>query len=165
MFATNILHVGPTGFGLLMSAPGLGATVAALSLASVTKLRVGLRWISFCVLGFAVSLALFAFSHSFILSCIFLAMVGLFQIAARASANTAIQIETPTHLLGRVLSLFFMDRGLWSLGSMLIGAAAAIIGIAWTLTACASLCALAAARLLVAGVRHRQERREQGPTA
>ena len=162
MFATNILHVGPTGFGLLMSAPGLGATVAALSLASVTKMRVGLRWICFFVLGFALSLTLFAFSHSFVLSFIFLAMVGLCQIAARASANTAIQIESPPKLLGRVLSLFFMDRGLWSLGSMLIGAAAAIIGIAWTFAACAGVCVLAAARLLVAGMRRRQERRAGG---
>ncbi|HZD41807.1 MAG TPA: MFS transporter, partial [Terriglobales bacterium] len=110
MFATNILHVGPSGFGVLMSAPGVGATVAALFLASVTKLRVGLRWISFCVLGFAFSLALFAFSYSFIFSCVFLAMVGMCQMAARASSNTVIQTEAPSNLLGRVLSLFFMDR-------------------------------------------------------
>ena len=30
IFATNVLHVGASGFGLLMSAPGVGATVAAL---------------------------------------------------------------------------------------------------------------------------------------
>ena len=124
-------------------------------------MRVGLRLICLCVLGFALSLALFAFSHSFILSFIFLALVGLCQIAARASANTAIQIESPPNLLGRVLSLFFMDRGLWSLGSMLIGATAAIIGIAWTFAACSALCALAATRLLISGFRRRQERRAQ----
>jgi len=43
MFATNILQVGPTGFGLLMAAPGLGATVAALTLATVKRLRVGVH--------------------------------------------------------------------------------------------------------------------------
>jgi len=43
IFATNVLHVGASGFGLLMSAPGVGATVAALVLASVNKLRVGVR--------------------------------------------------------------------------------------------------------------------------
>lgn len=159
MFATNILHVGPSGFGVLMSAPGVGATIAGLFLASVSKLRVGLRWISLCVLGFAFSLALFAFSYSFILSCVFLAMVGLCQMAARASSNTVIQTEAPSNLLGRVLSLFFMDRGLWSLGSIVIGGAAEIVGIAWTFAACASMCALAATRLLVLGARRRQERR------
>ncbi|HET9296544.1 MAG TPA: MFS transporter, partial [Candidatus Binatia bacterium] len=128
VFATNILQVGPTGFGLLMAAPGLGATVASLSLATVKKLRVGVHAICYCVLGFAFSLILFAFSQSFVLSLIFLAMVGFSQIAERALSNTAIQVATPSHLLGRVLSLFFMDRGLWSLGSVIIGTAASVIG-------------------------------------
>ena len=48
IFATNVLHVGASGFGLLMSAPGVGATVAALVLASVNKLRVGVRSICAC---------------------------------------------------------------------------------------------------------------------
>ena len=43
MFATNVLHVGAAGFGMLMSAPGIGAMVASLSLATVNKLRVGTR--------------------------------------------------------------------------------------------------------------------------
>ena len=63
IFATNVLRVGATGFGLLMAAPGVGATVAALILASVDKFRVGTRSICFCVLGFALFLTLFSFSH------------------------------------------------------------------------------------------------------
>jgi MFS family permease len=155
IFATNTLHVGPTGFGLLMSAPGFGATLAALFLASVKTLRVGIRWICVCVLGFAVSLTLFAFSHSFILSFAFLAMVGFCQIGERALSNTAIQMTTPPNLLGRVLSLFFMDRGLWSLGSVLIGTAAAAVGISWTFAACAAVCTMASSSLLVANARRR----------
>lgn len=153
IFATNTLHVGATGFGILMSAPGLGATLAALSLASVKNMRVEIRWICASVLGFALSLALFAFSHSFILSFVFLAGVGFSQIAERALSNTAIQLETPTNLLGRVLSLFFMDRGLWSLGSVLMGTAASAIGISWTFAVCAAVCTMAASSLLAANAR------------
>ena len=148
VFATNILQVGPTGFGLLMAAPGLGATVASLSLATVKKLRVGVHAICYCVLGFAFSLILFAFSQSFVLSLIFLAMVGFSQIAERALSNTAIQVATPSHLLGRVLSLFFMDRGLWSLGSVIIGTAASVIGVNWSFGVCGAVCAIAASALL-----------------
>jgi predicted MFS family arabinose efflux permease len=155
IFATNILHVGATGFGILMSAPGFGATMAALSLASVKKMRVGVRWICICVLGFALSLTLFAFSRSFVLSFVFLAMVGFCQIAERALSNTAIQIETPPNLLGRVLSLFFMDRGMWSLGSILIGTAASAIGISWAFTVCAAVCTVAAGSLLGVNARRR----------
>jgi MFS family permease len=156
MFATNILHVGPSGFGLLMSAPGLGATIAALCLASVSKLRVGTRSISSSALGFALAITIFAFSHQFFLSLVFLVMVGFCQIAARALTNTVIQTETPAYLLGRVLSLFFMDRGLWSLGSVIIGSAAAVIGIDWTFATCGSICAIAAASLLMVRRRIRQ---------
>ena len=149
VFATNILHVGPTGFGLLMAAPGAGATVSALFLASRENSRPGVLWICLCVLGFSVFLGLFAFSHSFLLSLIFLVLVGFWFIAGRASSNTAIQMETPPNLLGRVLSLFFMDRGLWSLGGLLIGGAASIVGIDWTIGGSAVLCALAACALLL----------------
>jgi MFS family permease len=161
IFATNILQLGATGFGILMSAPGFGATLAALFLASVRKMRVGLRWICAFVFGFAVSLTLFAFSHSFVLSFAFLAMVGFCQIAERALSNTAIQMEAPSNLLGRVLSLFFMDRGLWSLGSILMGSAASAIGISWTFAACAAICALAAGGLFAVNTRQRTQAIQQ----
>ncbi|HMF48818.1 MAG TPA: MFS transporter [Candidatus Saccharimonadales bacterium] len=148
MFATNILRVGPTGFGLLMSAPGVGAIVSALSLASTKSFRPGILWICSCVTGFGLFLGLFTFSHSFIFSFVFLALVGACQVAGRAASNTAIQVETPPHLLGRVLSLFFMDIGLWSLGGLAIGSAAAIIGIDHTLAVSAGICMIAALGLL-----------------
>src|SRR6267142_1394385 len=130
IFATNVLHVGASGFGLLMSAPGVGATVSAL---------------------------VFASSHTFFLSFLFLAMIGFFQIAGRALSSTAIQTSTPDHLLGRVLSLFFMDRGLWSLGSMLIGASGAVIGMDWTFAICGAVCAITATTLLIVSRRYRAE--------
>jgi len=163
IFATNILRLGPTGFGILMSAPGFGATMAALCLASVRKMRVGLRWICAFVLGFALSLALFAFSHSFVLSFAFLAMVGFCQIGERALSNTAIQMEAPPNLLGRVLSLFFMDRGLWSLGSVIIGTTASAIGISRTFAACAAILSLAGSGLLAANARRRAQAMQQVP--
>jgi MFS family permease len=155
IFATNILQVGPTGFGVLMSAPGLGATIAALVIATIKKTRVAMSWICGFVVGFSVSLTLFAFSHIFILSFLFLAMVGFCQISLRALCNTAIQIETPSNLLGRVLSLFFMDRGLWSFGSVLMGAAASAIGINWTFAVCALVCTIAASSLFASNSRRR----------
>ncbi|HEY2975986.1 MAG TPA: MFS transporter [Pyrinomonadaceae bacterium] len=165
IFATNVLHVGASGFGLLMSAPGIGATVAALFLASVNKLRVGTRSICACVLGFAFFLTLFAFSHSFVLSLVFLAMVGFCQIGERALSNTAIQMGTPHDLLGRVLSLFFMDRGLWSLGALIIGASASAIGIDWTFATCSIVCATAATSLFVLSRRNREVTQAQAARA
>jgi hypothetical protein len=39
VFATDVLHAGPSTFGLLLAAPGIGAVVAGLGIASLVKLR------------------------------------------------------------------------------------------------------------------------------
>ena len=118
------------------------------------KLRVGVRPVCYAAVGFAVFLTLFAFSRNFLLSLFFLAVIGFWQIVGRALANTAIQTSTPPSLVGRVLSLFFMDRGLWSLGGIIISTAAAGIGIQWTFALCGTVCASAAAGLLTVNRRY-----------
>ena len=148
VFATNILHVGPLGFGLLMSAPGIGAIAAGLWLASLSNLQPNPLWVGALVLGYGIFLGLFAISNVFILSLIFLVSIGFCFIAFRASINTSLQSQTPPHLLGRVLSFFFMDRGLWSIGGLLLGGSASIIGIQWTVEVAAIMCAIAAAIVL-----------------
>jgi hypothetical protein len=86
-----------------------------------------------------------------------LTLVGFCQIAGRALSNTAIQTATPDHLLGRVLSLFFMDRGLWSLGSVIIGASGEALGMDWTFAWCGAVCGLAALTVLSVSRRYRAE--------
>jgi predicted MFS family arabinose efflux permease len=149
VFATNILHVGASGFGLLMSAPGVGATIAGLWLASVGQASPNLFWVGALVLGYALFLGLFAISHFFTLSLFLLFSVGFCFIAFRASVNTALQAATPPHLLGRVLSFFFMDRGLWSIGGLMLGAAASLIGIQGTFEVSAAICGAAATIVLL----------------
>ena len=60
-----------------MAAPAVGATASTLYLASLGNLRPGILWICSCVLGFALFLAMFAFSHYFLFSLGLLAIVGL----------------------------------------------------------------------------------------
>ena len=148
VFATNILHVGALGFGLLMSAPGIGAIAAGLWLASLGNVQPNPFWVCALTLGYGLFLGLFAISNFFLLSLILLVSVGFCFIAFRASINTSLQSHTPPHLLGRVLSFFFMDRGLWSIGGLMLGSAASMIGIKWTVEIAAVLCACAAALVL-----------------
>jgi MFS family permease len=148
VFATNILRAGPSGFGLLMAAPGIGATAAALWLASMGNVRPKVFLVCAFVLGYGLFLGLFAVSPFFILSLCLLVSVGFCFIAFRASVNVALQSVTPPHLLGRVLSFFFMDRGLWSIGGLLLGGTASMVGIQWTIGVAAAICALASAGVL-----------------
>ncbi len=144
VFATDILHVGPSGLGLLMSAPALGAVASALLLASIGRLRKRRTALFLSVMTFSVFLILFAFSRSMVLSLVILTLLGSSQMAFRALANTIVQLETPPHLLGRTLSLFLMDRGLWSFGTLLIGGAASLIGTPWAIALSGLVCGLSA---------------------
>ena len=60
-------------------------------------------------------------------------LLGLFggmQIILRTVSRLIIQVETPRELLGRVMSVFLMDQGMRSLGSMVMGAFVTIFGAA-----------------------------------
>jgi MFS family permease len=156
IFATDILHAGPSTFGLLLAAPGVGAVLAGLGIASLGRVRRRMHFVAVSVYAFSLSLILFSFSRSLPLSMLFLVMVGASNIAIRAVANGIVQMETPPHLLGRVLSLFFMDKGLWSFGTLFIGTVAHWVGTPPAIAISGVACALAASALLY----HQRQRRE-----
>jgi MFS family permease len=160
VFATDVLHAGPTTFGLLLAAPGVGAVLAGLGIASLGRLRRRLHFVAMAVLAFSVSLMLFSFSRSIYLSMLFLILVGASNIAFRAVANSIVQMETPPQYLGRMLSLFFMDKGLWSFGTLFIGSVAHLIGTPRAITISGAVCAIAAAVLL-----HQQRQARGGEPA
>ena len=148
VFATDVLHAGPTTFGLLLAAPGMGAVFAGVGIASLGRLRRRLHFVASAVLAFSISLMLFSFSRSVYLSMLFLVFVGASNIAFRAVANSIVQMETPPQYLGRMLSLFFMDKGLWSFGTLFIGSVAHLIGTPRAITISGAFCAIAASVLL-----------------
>jgi MFS family permease len=148
VFATDVLHAGPSTFGLLLASPGIGAVIAGLGIASFARLRRRLHFVAMSVYAFSISLALFSFSRSLPLSMLLLILVGASNIAIRAVANTIVQMDTPPELLGRMLSLFFMDKGLWSFGTLFIGSVAHFAGTPNAIAIAGLCCALAASLLL-----------------
>ncbi|MEO6163620.1 MAG: MFS transporter, partial [Candidatus Binatia bacterium] len=81
VFATDVLHAGPTTFGLLLAAPGIGAVLAGLGIASFGRVRRRFHFVATAVLAFSISLMLFSFSRSIYLSMLFLILVGASNIA------------------------------------------------------------------------------------
>jgi MFS family permease len=148
VIATDVLHAGASTFGLLLAAPGIGAVIAGLGIASLGRLRRRLHFVVMSVYSFALFLILFSFCRSLPLSMLFLVLVGASNIAFRAVANSIVQMETPPHLLGRMLSLFFMDKGMWSFGTLFIGSVAHLIGTPNAIAVAGLCCALAATVLL-----------------
>jgi MFS family permease len=126
-FAQEVLHVGPTGYGILVSAPGAGAVAISFLLATYTRLRGMRRLLSWASLVYAAAIFFFAVSSSMLLSVVLLAAVGSMQMSYRVLARAIIQEECPPHLLGRAMSLFFLDRGFGSLGAVCLGSVAALV--------------------------------------
>jgi MFS family permease len=148
VIATDVLHAGPSTFGLLLAAPGIGAVITGLGIAFLGRVRRRMHFVAMSVYAFSAFLILFSFSQSLSLSMLFLVLVGASNIAFRAVANSIVQMETPPELLGRMLSLFFMDKGLWSFGTLFIGSLAHLVGAPRAMTISGIACALAASALL-----------------
>jgi MFS family permease len=129
VFQKDVLRIGPEGLGLLMAAPGVGAVIAILVMASLGNRikRQGLLLVgSIVVLG--GFLILFSQITWFPLALVSLVLVGIFQMFFLASTATILQMIVPDELRGRVLSLYMLDRGFMPLGALFAGTTAHFIG-------------------------------------
>jgi hypothetical protein len=81
------------------------------------------------------------------LSIVLLAVIGSMQMSYRVLARAIIQEECPPHLLGRAMSLFFLDRGFGSLGALCIGSIAALVPVPLAVAASAVACGLVSWRV------------------
>jgi len=105
LFARSILHVGPTGLGVLRSAPAVGALLAA---AVLTRRPLGGRAgrkLLVVVGAFGVSIVVFGLSHSFWLSLVALGVSGFVDMFSMNIRSTTVALATPDHLRGRVLAV------------------------------------------------------------
>ncbi|MFM2356756.1 MAG: hypothetical protein RLZZ528_2492, partial [Pseudomonadota bacterium] len=116
-FASDILKVGPDGFGLLRSGPAIGATLVALALARwPLRRKAGIRMF-LAVAGFGLATIVFGLSQSLWLSLAALAFLGAADMISVYVRQTLVQIVTPDHMRGRVSSV----SGLFISGSNELG--------------------------------------------
>ncbi|MFC1932330.1 MFS transporter [Chloroflexota bacterium] len=131
IFADDILKVGATGMGVLISVSGAGAVIGSLILASLPDKKRGvILLVSSLILGLA--LAGFSFSSSWPLSLVLMVFVGLGQTGRMTLGNTMIQYYVDDEYRGRVMSFYMMEFGLMSLGVFAAGLLAETIGVQWS---------------------------------
>jgi MFS family permease len=135
VFARDLLGVGATGQGGLLTAMGMGAMVSAVLIASLgNRLPRGLLMLG-GVTMYGLSVVAFAASHSFRLSLGLMTIVGLAHVTSWALVQTVIQTYSPSALRGRTMALFHMSEVVVTLGSMLAGTLAALVGARWAAAA------------------------------
>ena len=141
VFARDILHGGPKGFGTLMSAAGVGAVLGALQFAARTSYKGLAKWIATMSVVCSVGLIVFARSHIFWLSAALLFIVGFAATSQMAATNTTVQNRVPDELRGRVMAVYAtMFMGVQPIGALLAGGIAKKIGAPDTLTIFGSCC-------------------------
>jgi MFS family permease len=128
VFARDILGVGASGQGLLLTPMGVGALGPAVIIASFgDRMPRGLFMLGGVAL-YGISVVAFAASPWFQLSMLLMVIVGFANVCSHALVQTVIQTYSPSEFRGRTMSLFHMSNVVMTLGSMLIGALATLSG-------------------------------------
>lgn len=122
VFTKNVLHREATGYGLLMSAMGIGALIDALTLASISKRGVKPVYLFAGGIGLGLFQILIGIQNSYTLTAFLLALSGWFMVTFTSSANTTIQINSADEFRGRVMSVYsLVFGGVTPIGSMYAG--------------------------------------------
>ena len=112
LFAQDILHVGPHGYGWLLAAPAIGAVITGAAMARWEyKLQHRGKTLLRAVMVYGLATIGFGLSTSFALTFACLAVTGAADTVSMVLRNIIRQLGTPDRLRGRMTSvnmIFFM---------------------------------------------------------
>ena len=130
VFARDILKVGPEGFGFLNAASDMGSICIVILLALFPLRRNQGRILMFAVAAFGICIITFGLSKLFWLSFAALFVGGLVDGISVVIRGTIMQLKTPDHMRGRVMSVnsMFINSSN-ELGQFESGAAAKLMGV------------------------------------
>jgi hypothetical protein len=105
VYAASILHVGPTGLGILRAAPAVGALAAAIGLTRKPIRRRAGRTLLVAVAVFGAATVVFGVSRTAPLSFIALVATGYADMYSVNIRATTAALATPDALRGRVTAV------------------------------------------------------------
>lgn len=129
IYATDILHVGPQGLGIMRAAPSIGALLMAFLIAHLPPMQHAGRTLLLSVAGFGLATIIFGLSTSFWLSVLMLALLGALDNISVVIRSTLLLTQTPDEMRGRISGVNSIFIGVSNeLGSFESGFAAALFG-------------------------------------
>lgn len=142
VFARDLLQVGASGQGLLLTAMGFGALFSSVIIASFgDRLPKGVFMLGGVTL-YGVIVAAFSASPWFELSIALMAIVGACHVTSHALVQTVIQAYSPSEFRGRTMAIFQMNQVVLTVGAMLIGGLSALAGARWAVASMSTAGAL-----------------------
>ncbi len=145
IFAVEVLHVGPRGFGALAAARSAGAVVAAAGLTWLPPIKHRGVVVLTCIAIYGIAIAGFGASRIFWLSWALLAVSGAADTVSMVIRQTVRQLLTPDEMRGRMTAvnmIFFVGGP--QLGEVEAGALAKAVGATWAVIAGGLACIVVA---------------------
>ena len=111
IYAKDILHAGPVGYGILFSSLSGGALIMSFLMVFRPPVVNTGKTLIWSVVAFGAFTVLFGLSHIFVLSVVFYACLGAADEVSMVMRSTTIQLATPDELRGRVsaVSMIFIN--------------------------------------------------------
>jgi MFS family permease len=111
IYATEILHAGPRGLGLLRAMPSVGALAVSLTMVwRPIKRRAGATMLC-CVGIFGAATAVFGLSRTMWISLVALVLVGASDMVSVVIRGSVLQLATPPEMRGRVSAVNWLFIG------------------------------------------------------
>jgi MFS family permease len=140
IFASDILHIGPVGLGVLRTAPSVGALAVMLIATRRPPSRHAGATLLVCVAGFGLSMIVFGLSTIFWVSLAALFVSGVTDGISMIIRQTIVRVLSPDRIRGRVASVNWVFIGASNeLGAFESGVAARLFGTATSVIAGAIL--------------------------
>lgn len=111
VYATDVLHVGGIGYGILAASLNAGGLLAAVGLVAFPQIQRPGRALIAAVAGFGLATIWFGLSRSLPLSVAAYAMVGMSDQVSNVMRSTTENIATPDALRGRMNSVSSLFSG------------------------------------------------------
>lgn len=144
----DVMHGDATQFSLAIGAFGVGGLIGAVALLGLDPEYDGRALSSASALTYGGLTALAAISPWTWALPVILMLAGISMAVSNTSANSLLQALAPARIRGRTISLYMLAmRGGTSLGSLLAGIAADLIGVRYTLLICGILAIIAHAAI------------------
>ena len=129
IFAKDILNVGPTGYGMLSSAPAVGGVLGTLIILFCGDIERKGQLALWSFLSYALAVGVFAISTRMALWLVLLGVLGLANSLQAVMRQTSFHLLTPDNVRGRAFAVFNMfSQGANSVGAPEIGFVASILG-------------------------------------
>lgn len=122
VFADRALHRGVHGYGMLMSASGIGSLVGSLLLASRGRTRPGRKVLFASALLIALFMMAMNFMHAYFAALLTITLIGFCNIIFMNTANSTVQLNSSNEYRGRVMSVYTLCfAGTTPLGNFFAG--------------------------------------------